>query len=528
MAIVQISRITNRKGLQENLPQLAGAELGYSIDQRRLFIGNGTLAEGAPVIGNTEILTEFSDILEFQTTYTYKGEAAGYTVQTGATAGTPVTQSLQSWLDQFATVKDFGAVGDGVADDTDAINRALFQLFCRETNPQIRRSLFFPAGVYKVLQSINIPPYATLYGEGINNTIIQLEPSDDSALHECVARTADSLQQIGSSIGDNGATAPEFITISNMRFQSTDSTVDVFIVQDANNCKFTNVSFTGPLTQGNLSSAADDIRAVAFASSATDICEQIVFDGCRFTGTTYGTETNQNIRAVTFTNGEFDTLHQGVVLNGTAATGTRITGNQFDKIYNEGIIFDNLLNPALNASGHNIFYDVGNHFLGLGNPFTPVIDIQSNNNVSISDMFQRNAADAQSFPRVKLNDTASIATTNGAQLALGTYVRQSGSTATLINDTTATIFTIDATDILAFSVNYTISRDFDFRTGTLVVASDVGDSSGGLEFSDDFTENNPTGVTLTVSQSGDVISVGYISTETGVNGTMYYSVTHLA
>ncbi len=63
MAIVQISRITNRKGLQENLPQLAGAELGWSIDSRRLYIGNGTLQEGAPVIGNTEVLTEFSEII---------------------------------------------------------------------------------------------------------------------------------------------------------------------------------------------------------------------------------------------------------------------------------------------------------------------------------------------------------------------------------------------------------------------------------------------------------------------------------
>ena len=63
MAIVQISRITNRKGLQENLPQLAGAELGWSIDSRRLFIGNGTLQEGAPVIGNTEVLTEFSEVI---------------------------------------------------------------------------------------------------------------------------------------------------------------------------------------------------------------------------------------------------------------------------------------------------------------------------------------------------------------------------------------------------------------------------------------------------------------------------------
>ena len=63
MAIVQISRITNRKGLQENLPQLAGAELGWSIDSRRLYIGNGTLQEGAPVIGNTEVLTEFSEVI---------------------------------------------------------------------------------------------------------------------------------------------------------------------------------------------------------------------------------------------------------------------------------------------------------------------------------------------------------------------------------------------------------------------------------------------------------------------------------
>jgi hypothetical protein len=65
VAIVQISRITNRKGLQENLPQLAGAELGWCEDSRRLFIGNGQLPPngGAPVIGNTEILTEFSELI---------------------------------------------------------------------------------------------------------------------------------------------------------------------------------------------------------------------------------------------------------------------------------------------------------------------------------------------------------------------------------------------------------------------------------------------------------------------------------
>ena len=62
MAIVQISQIKHRRGTSENLPQLASAELGWSIDTRQLYIGNGTLEEGAPEVGNTEILTEYSNI----------------------------------------------------------------------------------------------------------------------------------------------------------------------------------------------------------------------------------------------------------------------------------------------------------------------------------------------------------------------------------------------------------------------------------------------------------------------------------
>lgn len=60
MAIVQISKIQNRRGLQQDLPQLASGEIGWSIDARKVYIGNGTLDEGAPVEGRTEILTEFS------------------------------------------------------------------------------------------------------------------------------------------------------------------------------------------------------------------------------------------------------------------------------------------------------------------------------------------------------------------------------------------------------------------------------------------------------------------------------------
>ena len=255
MAIVQISRITQRKGLSENLPQLAGAEFGWVIDERRLFIGNGTIQEGAPAIGNTEILTQYSDIFAIAGLYTYKGEAGGYTVQTGPTSGDPVQRTLQSVLDEMASVKDFGATGDGDTDDTAAINRALFQMFCRENNPQVRRSLFFPAGIYRVTDSIKIPPYCKLYGEGGDSSIILLTAADDSTVATYVAQTADSLQQTGGNIGNNGAATPQNIEIYNMGFQSNEE-VDLFLIEDAEQITFQDVSFNGPFDQNDIANSA--------------------------------------------------------------------------------------------------------------------------------------------------------------------------------------------------------------------------------------------------------------------------------
>lgn len=68
MAVIQISRIQHRRGLEADLPNLASAELGWSVDTRKLYIGNGTIEEGAPSLGKTEVLTEYS-ILDFETTF---------------------------------------------------------------------------------------------------------------------------------------------------------------------------------------------------------------------------------------------------------------------------------------------------------------------------------------------------------------------------------------------------------------------------------------------------------------------------
>jgi len=541
LAIVQISQITNRKGLQVDLPQLAGAEFGWSTDTRQLWIGNGSLQDGAPVIGNTEILTEFSDILAVATAYTYQGADAGYNVQTGPTAGTPVKQSLQTWLDQFATVKDFGAVGDGITDDTDAINRALYQLYCREVNPQIRRSLFFPGGVYRVTSTINIPTFATLYGEGIDSSVILMDNTDDSTLNTFVARTADSLQQTGVDIGTNGAIAPQSITISNMGFHSLNVTPSIFMVEDTSTLSFLNVGFVGALTTAELNTDAPSTAAVTFASTPSLITNEITFDGCLFSGTVWGVYGNDQIEGITVINSKFDTLYQGValgtgypIING-GPTGVRIVSNIFDNIYAEGIVFGAV---SINASGSNIFYDVGNYFQGISNPNTVIIDIQTNNNVSISDLFARTDDFAVAYPRIRLNGTASIATTNGEELAMGTYVRQSGYTFPLPNNSSGTVTTVSALDFKAFSINYTITRDVNYRTGVIVVATSSG--SGDLTYTEDFVENTGhyqgistlgspgVGVALSVSQTGTNVSFNFVTSNTGLPGSLTYSISHLA
>ena len=530
MAIVQVSRITHRKGLSENLPQLAGAEFGWVIDDRRLYIGNGTIEEGAPAIGNTEILTEYSDILSIADTYTYQGSEAGYTVVTGVTSGDPIQRTLQSKLDDFASVRDFGAVGDGVTDDTDAINRALFQLFCREINTEIRRSLFFPAGTYRVTNSVNIPPYAKLYGEGSESSIIKLDVGGDSSFGDYVARTADGDQQIGVNIGNNSAVAPQNIEISAMSFQS-DEIQDIFLVEDTVQMSFSDVNFIGPLVQADLTDAGDDIACVRFGSTVALVTKQVTFDRCRFSGCSYGINTDEQVQSVTVSNSRFDTLYQGVLLGqGTPVNGGpegfRLIQNLFDNIAYEGIIIGDV---NTNMTGYNIFLDVANDFQGLGTPEASVIEISGDNNVSVGDMFERDETDNLTFARIDVNNKRVFALDKGERYKFGTYNREVGKTASLsITGSATNIFTVSTSLMSAFTVTYKFTETGGSATrfGKLtIVAQDSDDSTGSLTYTDNYTENNATGLILSVEQTGSTtVAIKYTAS---VAGTFNYSIDHL-
>lgn len=579
MAIVQVSRITQRKGLLSDLPSpLAGAELGWAVDERRLFIGNGTLEDGAPVVGNTEVLTEYSDILSFTTAYTYEGEAAGYTVQTGATPSTPVSQSLQRRLDSNAIITDFGATGNGVTDVTAMINRALYQIYCREVNPQIRRSIFFPAGLYIITDTLDIPPYASLIGEGAESTIISfnVQPHTSTVVYAAgvlvessgtyyrsngevpigvlvtntaywtpetlpayIARTADSLQQTGVNIATNAATPPQNIEISGIAFV-TNQLNNGFLVQNAESCYFSEVTLEGPLTQAAITAAPTtaNTRAIDWASTSSLTCRQVNWNNCRIRGFTYATNTDQDVVSAIISNSYISDVYQGFYFEpgtGDGARGVRITQNLFDKVYAKGIEFDGVSN---NVSGYNIFLDVGNEFNGSTVPSSAVI-VLDGRNVSVADMFERNNDQSEIYPRidfaggtnmslssssqgVEYFNLGSLDVNPGGELTLGGYRRGVGVGDTLTNNTTQNLVRTASPLLPAFRVDYTITRGSTIRTGRLTIVSGTT-----FSFNDDYMENASTGVTIAASEASGLVTVTYTTTNTGVDGAIVYSIEHL-
>lgn len=79
-------------------------------------------------------------------------------------AGTgAVATTVQAKLRQTVSVMDFGAIGNGVADDTAAVQAAI----------TASRSVYFPAGTYLISSEITVPTTTAIFGNNKVNTIIK-------------------------------------------------------------------------------------------------------------------------------------------------------------------------------------------------------------------------------------------------------------------------------------------------------------------------------------------------------------------
>src|SRR5262249_1522366 len=72
-------------------------------------------------------------------------------INTGLPTST-LDQSFTGPMASWKSVKDFGAVGDGIHDDTAAIQAALNAL--KNTSANTETTLYFPAGTYRITQQL--------------------------------------------------------------------------------------------------------------------------------------------------------------------------------------------------------------------------------------------------------------------------------------------------------------------------------------------------------------------------------------
>lgn len=396
MAVVQISRIQVRRGQKNQgsgIPQLAGGEFGWAVDSRELYIGNGSVAEGAPAVGNTKLITQHDDLFTLANTYTY---LAGETVQTGVTPTSPIKRTLQAALDEVVSIRSFGAFGDGT-DQTVAIQRAIDQLYINSSTKgteQSRVKLHFPAGIYTTTSTIYIPPYATLVGEGsdktkfnVSNNVIAFQTVNDSS-------TPGTYADDSSSTSLNQARK---LHLEGFTIATTSTTLPALVLQSCKMSNIADVKFTGPWTTG--SNIVTTNAAIQLGSLSSIVgTQQNKFDHVMIDGFSVGLYSDDDVYNNHFHCSYWDNCGYGVMFGENSVIGSqgqvtgpcknKISNCQFSSIDREAI---KIKNGKDNFSLANNFEGVGNVGGTEGNAQYSVIDFEKPGNTSSEDTFARTA-----------------------------------------------------------------------------------------------------------------------------------------
>jgi hypothetical protein len=110
-------------------------------------------------------------------------DASGITYNQGGTGAS--SRTVENKLQESVSVKDFGAVGDGVTDDTAAIQAAI-------DATATGGSLYFSKGTYKITTGLTVAYTIRLYGDTTEGSIIDNTTNDIVAITiDSVARNAD-------------------------------------------------------------------------------------------------------------------------------------------------------------------------------------------------------------------------------------------------------------------------------------------------------------------------------------------------
>jgi hypothetical protein len=322
VAVVQISKIQVRRGQKNSnsgIPQLSSAEFAWAVDSQELFIGNGSVLEGAPYVGNTKVLTEHDNILELASSYQFASDDTAITLS--------VPRSLQSKEDETVSVADFGAVGDGSTDCVAAFETAFTELF-RNANENYKKELIIPNGEYLFTSDLAVPSGVILRGETQSGAVLNIGDNNIRLI------TSQGLE-----LGDfNSTNRPQNLQWSNFTIKRTTGTLTLSGLAES---RFHSVRFLGEYNLGNAVTLATAPAAVFWQNTVIGTrAHNLVFDECVFEQNAVSAKCLQSDvfdSVVRFHNCKFFVNDTAIYIDGVTTQGNRwqINDCEFEEVANQ-------------------------------------------------------------------------------------------------------------------------------------------------------------------------------------------------
>ena len=396
MAVIQISRIQIRRGLKEQasgLPQLASGELGWAVDAQELFIGNGSVSEGSPYVGNTQILTEHDDLFQYASNYSYRADD-------GFINSGPTLRTLQDRLDDRVSVRSFGVVGDGVTDDTVALQRAIDQLFinsANKTSPSSKVILHLEPGTYKISSTIYIPPYATIVGAGQGKTTITAGTIINGTVFKTVNNTSIPGVPAVDGTEDVGTQAVNILLKGFTVYVSATSTgLHLVSCRDS---LFEDIGLVSSWSFGETNTNVNNAILLTQLSGAV-ACKNNNFERITISNFANGVYSDWDIIDNNWNNCDFNTVSRGFILGlntqvdavpsisgqETGPRNTKINNCRFSDYEKQAV---HVVNGDHTRTNNNRFYRGGADGGSELNTLYPVIQYDTATNESTTDWFVR-------------------------------------------------------------------------------------------------------------------------------------------
>ena len=501
MAVYQISKIQIRRGKKNQgigMPQLSSGEMAWAIDTQELYIGNGSVSEGAPFVGNTKILTEFDNIINIPGQYQYFYDSV---IGESSFPGT-VRRTLQNRLDEgVVNARNFGIIPfsekpTGTDEDvfkseqTTALQRASDALNVSE----LSAILAFDPGEYKFSSTVQLPNNTKIIGSGKDSTVLTVAFSG-------VGFTANS--------------------VSNMFFKdigvqlSNDYSTGISI-EDSKNCLFENVKFTfnGSST---VPLGTDGKIGVQFVN--TGVLTNNRFHNVDFVSLTYAVKGCASFNS--FSNCLFSNLYKGIVFENVGELTSdynTISTSIFDEIVLEAID----VTGKGNKSSANTFKNVGADNSGT-NFYTSVINFRTPNNSTVNDIFERELISQSLADNVyapELNGSGLFSKQNPTQLQLP------------FSETYLTAIKMPVSGVNSINIDYVVNSTVyqSIRHGTISIIVD--DTTGLIELVDDYEYAGLGGDSLSffaeldISYNVPIIRIKYKNDPAFVNDNNEFSYTY--